>query len=224
MFRQRGCESTQPSNGGGGAREDRHVCGGSAVGLMPIVGQLRFRPQLDKIVELLLYLSHVRPNCDKYQAVKFLYLADKEHLNRYGRPITFETYYALPYGPVAPHAMDLLKRDAAVMRKAGIEELPFEVEELDMITYIRAPKRSVNHDIFSKSDLDIFDDVIERYGKYSFFDLFELTHSHFAYKNAWENRRRGTQRAEMSYDDMVDETARKQALINDISPVSEHMR
>jgi len=191
---------------------------------MPAVGQLRFRPQLDKIVELLLYLSHVRPNADKYQAVKFLYLADKEHLNRYGRPITFETYYALPYGPIAAHAMDLLERDAAVMASAGIEELPFEVEDLDKITYIRAPKRAVDHDIFSKSDLAVFDEILKKYGKLSFDQLYQLTHSHFAYKNAWEKRRRGANRVEMSYDDMLDETARKQDLINDISPVSQHMR
>ena len=191
---------------------------------MPAVEQLRFRPQLDKIVELLLYLSHVRPNADKYQAVKFLYLADKEHLNRYGRPITFETYYALPYGPIATHAMDLLERNAAVMTDAGIGELPFEVEDLDKITYIRVPKRAVDHDIFSKSDLAVFDEIIKKYGNFSFYQLYQLTHSHFAYKNAWEKRRRGAKRAKISYNDMVDETARKQEFINDISPVSQHMR
>ena len=37
---------------------------------------LKFHPKFDKIVELLLYLAHKRPDADKYQAVKFFYLAD----------------------------------------------------------------------------------------------------------------------------------------------------
>lgn len=66
---------------------------------------LTFQPKLDKIVELLLYLAHTRPGADKYQAVKFFYLADREHIRRYGRPITFGDYVAMSYGPVASNAL-----------------------------------------------------------------------------------------------------------------------
>src|ERR1700688_4962714 len=41
---------------------------------------LEYRPKIEKIVELLLYLAHKRPGADKYQAVKFFCLADREHL------------------------------------------------------------------------------------------------------------------------------------------------
>ena len=115
---------------------------------------LDFRPKLDKIVELLLYLAHVRPDADKYQAVKFFYLADREHLNRYGRPITHEQYFALPYGPVASKAMDLLEEDHWTMTEAGIESLPFDIERTTRgdraVTIIRAPKREVNPKLFFK--------------------------------------------------------------------------
>src|ERR1700739_3442083 len=70
---------------------------------------LEFKPKFDKILELLVYLSFTKPGADHYQAVKFFYLADKEHLNRYGRPITYEKYCALPYGPVASNVLDLLR-------------------------------------------------------------------------------------------------------------------
>ncbi len=83
---------------------------------------LKFRPKIGKIVELLLYLAHKRPGADKYQAVKFLYLADKEHFSRYGRPITFEDYYALWYGPVASNALDLLNQKRWAFERAHIEE------------------------------------------------------------------------------------------------------
>lgn len=185
--------------------------------------RLRYKPKLEKIVELLLYLAHKRPDADQYQAVKFLYLADREHLNRYGRPITFETYFALPFGPVATHALDMLEHDGRVLRKAHIDELPFETEKLGKMTFIRAPKRAVNHDVFSKSDLKVFDEILTQYGHLSFDDLYKITHSHFAYKNAWDHRGNGTKRAEMKYEDMVEESARKAEFIGDFEQVAEHM-
>lgn len=187
--------------------------------------RLKFKPKYDKIVELLLYLSHKRPNADHYQAVKLLYLADREHLNRYGRPITYERYCALKYGPVSSNALDLLKKqqDSSVFERFGIDELPFETEQLDKIIYIRTPKRAVNHELFSISDLKVFDEVIQKYGDYNFDQLFHLTHKHFAYKNAWENRG-NKQSVDIKYEDMIDENSDKSVFIEEIAPISDHMQ
>ncbi len=186
--------------------------------------RLKYKPKYEKIVELLLYLAHKRPNADKYQAVKFLYLADTEHLNRYGRPITFEKYCAMEYGPVASNALDLLNGHAAVYKKFGISdisELPFKIESLDKNRYINSPKRSVNYDLFSKSDIEVFDKILKDYGQSSFPDLRDITHAHFAYKKAWGTRAKGS--VPMSYDDMLEESPQKAAFIEEISPVSGHM-
>ncbi len=86
--------------------------------------RLDYKPKLEKIVEILLYLAHKRPNADHYQAIKLLYLADKMHLNSYGRPITFETYYALPYGPIGTHALNMIKGQKAALKQARIKKLP----------------------------------------------------------------------------------------------------
>jgi uncharacterized phage-associated protein len=188
---------------------------------------LEFRPKLDKIVELLLYLAHVRPNADKYQAVKFLYLADKEHLIRHGRPITGETYFALPYGPVASKAMDLLEGDYRTLRDTGIETLPFSTEAIMVgkkaITYIREPLREVDFSLFSKSDIRVFDEIIKEYGHRTFEQLFELTHDHFAYKRAWNSRKHGSKRSPMRYEDMIEPETRRAEIIEDIAPIAMHM-
>lgn len=188
---------------------------------------LNFRPNLDKIVELLLYLAHKRPDADKYQAVKFFYLADREHLSRYGRPITYETYFALPYGPVASNAMDLLEGDDWTMKAAGIEELPFDVEDTQKngrpITYIRKPLRAVNLDLFSKSDLKVFDEILAKYGNADFDELYKITHKHFAYTRAWNSREKGYKRAEMLYEDMIEDEEKKKVILEDIGPVAAYM-
>ena len=93
---------------------------------------LQFKPRLEKIVELLLYLAHSRPNADKYQAVKFFYLADREHLIRYGRPVTYEQYFALSYGPVASTALDILNGKTWPLEALGLDSLPFETESLPL--------------------------------------------------------------------------------------------
>lgn len=189
--------------------------------------QLEFRPNLDKIVELLLYLAHVRPNADKYQAVKFFYLADREHLIRHGRPITGEAYFALQYGPVASKTKRLLEGDAQTLTSAGIEALPFLTETVKIqdkeITYIRDPLREVDRSLFSKSDIRIFDEVIKEYGSFSFDQLYDLTHEHFAYKRAWSSRKYGSKRSPMRYEDMIEQEARRAEILEDIAPISKHM-
>lgn len=190
---------------------------------------LEFRPNLAKIVELLLYLAHKNPGSDKYQAVKFLYLADREHLIRYGRPITSEVYYALKYGPVASKAKDLLENNQWTMRAAGLTELPFETEKVDRsgpdqspLTLIGKPRREVNLELFSRSDLRTFDEIISKYGNYDFDALFTLTHEHQAYKNGWAKRGSG-KRGLMSYEDMIESPERRQSILSDVGPVSAHL-
>jgi uncharacterized phage-associated protein len=194
---------------------------------------LSFRPKLEKIVELLLYLAHKRPGADKYQAVKLFYLADREHFRRYGRPITFENYYALWYGPVASNALDLLHQNSGTMERAGIQKLPFDTEIGTVKTksgndtetvFIREPRRDVALDLFSKSDLQVFDEIVAKYGNASFDDLYIETHEHFAYLNAWKHRRHGADRAEMFYDEMIDDEARRAELVEDVSPIAAHMK
>jgi uncharacterized phage-associated protein len=190
---------------------------------------LIFKPKYDKIVELLLYLAHKRPGADKYQAVKFFYLADREHLARYGRPITFERYVALSYGPVASNTLNFLNKDKTTFRQAKIKSLPFETEIGQMksgkeTTYIRKPLREVDTTLFSKSDLKVFDEILAKYRDATFDELYNLTHEHLAYVLAWRQRRPFyAKSADMYYDEMIEDEAKRAALVEDISSVSAHM-
>ena len=191
--------------------------------------RLKFKPKYDKIVELLLYLSRKRPGADQYQAVKFFYLADREHLNRYGRPITFEAYYALPYGPVATHALDMIRGDKAVLKKAGLNKLPIHMQQEGKRILLLSPRREINFDVFSKSDLKVFDDILRRYGSKTFVELYGITHSHFAYRNAWNHRDKDKDAAPMQYEDMIMSRPirkaglEKEDVIKELEAIAEHM-
>jgi uncharacterized phage-associated protein len=115
-----------------------------------------------------------------------------------------------------------------VLTEAGIKALPFETEigkakNGSDTTFIRRPLREVNYDLFSKSDIKVFDEIIAKYGECSFDELFKITHDHFAYLNAWKNRREGA-RAPMYYDEMIDDENKRAAVVEDLAPVAEHMR
>lgn len=185
---------------------------------------LNFRPNPEKILELLLYLAHARPDADAYQAVKFFYLADREHLLRYGRPITQEAYVAMKFGPVASTAFDLLNGNPHTMRWAKVKELPFATEQVSRLwksplMYIRAPRREVDFDLFSKSDIRVFDEILAKYGKLSFDELYNITHKHYAYTRAWNER--GTAKASpMRYEEMVEAGEERKRLVEDIGPVA----
>lgn len=190
---------------------------------------LNFTAKLDKVIEILLYLAHKAPGIDKYQASKFFYLADREHLSRYGRPLSFEPYYALWFGPVPTHALDLIERDPVVMKKAGVADLPFETlagkaDNGTPTIFLGAPKREPNYDLLSGSDTKVLDEIIKQYRNSSFDQLMKLTHSHEAYKAAWEVRKgENEKRAPMFYEEMIEDEGRRKALVENLAPVSARM-
>lgn len=171
---------------------------------------IKFKSKNDKIIESLLLLSHLG-KFSRYQVVKFLYLADREHLRRYGRPITFDNYYAMENGPVASEAYDLLRNADSVAN------LPFDSVLDGKHYYLVNPKREVNMDAMSRSDVKILREMVDLYKDHSFDELYQLTHSHAAYKNAWENRTSGSKSNRMSFDDFFEGMEDKDTIIEELA-------
>src|SRR5450759_2122772 len=120
--------------------------------------------------------------------------------------------------------MDLLEKDPETMRRAGIEDLPFRTEVNQRgILNLREPYRPVDESLFSKSDLKVFDEIVAKYGDKTFDELFRITHRHYAYNRAW-NSRGSAKRAAMRYEDMIDDEARRQEILEDIGPVASRLR
>lgn len=181
--------------------------------------RVTFTPKPDKLADSILYLAHKGIELDQYKAVKLLYLADREHLRRFGRPITFDNYVAMKYGPVGSNAYDWLRSKKAL----GISpaDLPFSVSKLGTFFYVVGPKREIEREIFSKSDLMVLDQTVEKYGQMSFKQLFELTHEHFAYDRAWKNKK--TNADDMRFEDFLIEDASKDDRVSDLAFTSKGM-
>jgi uncharacterized phage-associated protein len=124
-----------------------------------------------KALEVILYVARTVP--DMYRALKMLYFADKEHLGRYGRLISGDSYVAMSHGPVPSGAYDLVK----LARGDGLcyADIPvhkaFAVDGHDIV-----PCREANLDLLSESDMECLDSAIKRYGHLTFGRLKTLSH------------------------------------------------
>ena len=130
----------------------------------------------DKALEAIIYIAHNLPqNPGFFQISKMLYLADKLHLQQYGRFICEDDYYAMDHGPVPSHTYNLMKSDFP-------PENSFYTSAYNII-----PEREADLDEFSDSDLECLDEIIEAYGAMSFRDLREICHDE-AWHKAWDTR------------------------------------
>ncbi len=125
---------------------------------------------------------------DQYKACKLLFLADKRHLVRYGRPITGDKYFAVKFGPIPSETRDLIKALVEEKKEAPNFAIFEEAFELDRdFSYPRLiARQEFDADLFSKSDIEVLDEIILEYGSKSFDELKAITHGTVAFCKAWK--------------------------------------
>ncbi len=158
---------------------------------------------------------------DKIKVIKLIWLVDRYHIRKYGRPIVNDVYFAMPYGPVASSVADL----------AGFNEIQISEEEkkyLDKYLTLKTFRKhgifsvkDVDADVFSDSEIEALEKIYQEYGGLKPFDLVELSHEFpewKKFKTTLESKT--TTREVMSYEDFFGNPA-KSALIKDIFDESE---
>ena len=141
---------------------------------------------------------------NKLKALKMVFLADRYHLRRYGRPITGDEYFAMPYGPVASGAKDLTEMDPMLSdaeRAYGVQYLA----PVDRYSYRSVA--GVESRALSESDRIALAWVWNQFGKREHFNLAEYTHRYPEWKRHEQalTARRET-RILMNYRDFLDDS------------------
>lgn len=185
---------------------------------MKLTSRRVLTPDFPKIQEAILYLLSQRAGLTQYQIVKALFLADRRHLNDYGRPITFDNYVALEHGPVPSAAYEALKPEHNHMARFG-EARPWTStperpgSRVNNFVRLRAPREAV----LSATDIEALDEALTVVVSLSFGQLRRLTHEDPAYVEAWD-RRGAMQAADMElarlFDEDDDERASELAYIS----------
>lgn len=151
---------------------------------------IHFKANTEKIINSLLYLiqkaNELGTKPSQYELVKSIFLADKAHLNKYGRPITFDNYVAMTHGPVPSLAYDLLKPtfNWQQMNRSG-SPWGSEAEENKHIFSITSTPPDQSK--LSKTDIKDLESSLQTILSLSFKQVRKLTHGDPAYIAAWRD-------------------------------------
>ena len=142
---------------------------------------------------------------NKMKAIKLIWLSDRAHLRKYGRPILNDNYYAMKFGPVPSFTKDLCECDNAFLDDS---------EKNERNSYIKPHHSNMNYDsvadlntkLFSQSDLEILEAVYSHFGMHDPFYLANtLSHQFPEWKKHEETiNTNGRSRVEMDYEDFFE--------------------
>ena len=163
---------------------------------------------------------------DKLKLIKLVYLADRYHLRRYGRPVVNDAYFAMPLGPVGSSVKDIaefsgfldeseLGYAGSYIGRGGAANTVVSIADVDK-------------DIFSKSEIESLDFAYKEFGSKKASELVNITHKYpewVKFKSALESKE--TTREPMSYSDFFNnpagDFADKFALTNDMLSASKEL-
>jgi hypothetical protein len=152
----------------------------------------RMEPAKDKLVEAILFLIAKATEQDysltQYDIVKGLFFADKSHLNRYGRPVTFDNYVAMKNGPVPSCAYSILKGEITP-QELGMDAFPWDrisnAHQNPKAFLYRNPQRLPSDEVLSESDMEALRNSLAVVMSLTFGQIKKLTHEDPAYRDAW---------------------------------------
>lgn len=185
--------------------------------------EVRLTPNRRKIVEAVLFLieeaAKAGDQLSQYEIVKALFQADTQHLNTYGRPVTFDNYVAMENGPVASEAYEMLKATYN-WGALGLDACPWSARSTGPKTNAYSSRRAANLRLLSPSDQDVLREGLEFVRTNGFGGVRDATHEHRAWKRAWEDR--GAKRANpMDYTLLYDNPDPE--AVEDLAYVSAHV-
>jgi uncharacterized phage-associated protein len=140
---------------------------------------------------------------DKLKLIKLIYLADRYHLRKYGRPIINDTYLAMPLGPVGSSVKDIAEFSGFLAEEE--KEYAGKYISVKKQDNIVMSINSVDTDIFSKTDLEALEFVYKEFGGLKASILVDITHEY----PEWEKFKsvleaKTTTREPMTYKDFFD--------------------
>ncbi|UTP39807.1 Panacea domain-containing protein [Phenylobacterium sp. LH3H17] len=149
-------------------------------------------PNPDKVREAIV---HIIAEADRrhilvtqYDILKSMFFADRAHLNKYGRPITFDEYVAMPDGPVPSLAYNVLKEEPPALREVGLDAVLWKVMAGGgKKKYYSAAQREASDEVLSESDIEELDVALTHVKRLGFAGVWRETHRDPAYMAAWRD-------------------------------------
>ena len=131
---------------------------------------------LEKNVNIIAYMAKKEWWSINYtKFLKLLFLADKLYLRRYGKTISWDSYFAMKLWPVASWNIDIIKT-------------PEEFNEKYIKEYIKKKwynitiKKEPNEDYLALKEKETLDEIYNKFGHLNYSDIVHETHKY----NEWK--------------------------------------
>lgn len=152
-----------------------------------------------KATQALNYLARKKDGkINKMKAIKLIYLADRLHLRKYGRPIVGDVYWAMKLGPVGSHAKRVAELDVP---ESFLSYTRKYIQPADNKKQSLVSLKSADMDIFSETDIECLESVYSAFGDMDQFELAELSHQYPEWKKHEKELKNGKKRVQMDYYD-----------------------
>jgi uncharacterized phage-associated protein len=147
---------------------------------------------------------------NKMKAIKLIFLADRLHLRKYGRPIVGDMYWAMKLGPVGSLTKNIaelssMPEDALVYAKKYIK--PIDEKKRTLVSI-----KQEDLSVFSKTDLECIEAVYNKFSDKDQFELADITHEFPEWIKHKKEIDGGRKRVKMNYDDFFNDTQKGDSL------------
>lgn len=149
---------------------------------------------------------------NKMKAIKLIFLADRLHLRKYGRPIIGDMYFAMKLGPVGS-----LTKNVAELSSISGEALAYAKKYIKPVddkkqTFVSLKLEDAS--VFSKTDLECLNAVYETFSDKDQFELAEITHTYPEWQKYKKELAGGKKRVRMDYADFFADTQKGSGLFS----------
>lgn len=158
---------------------------------------LRLHVNEEKALETLVWIANAWSGVSPFCLSGVLFLAEKDHFNKYGRPIIADTYAAMPYGAVPLTVRSFVEGNYLFSSVVDKVAAAIEVDWAAGCPAVR-PKRKPIMGVFSISDLACLGAAVQKCQSASLSAIAESVRKEKAWLNAPAN-------GVMAYEDFVDD-------------------
>ena len=142
-------------------------------------------------------LRHVHDRqYNRLALIKLIYLIDREAFNRRGMAVSTDVYFSLPHGPIVSEILNLAKGES------GREEGFWSQHIVPSGQYDIELTGAAGDDELSEFEMDLADEIFDRYGSMTWQELRDLVHELPEYVDPSEDEH-GDRRVRLSIEDIL---------------------
>lgn len=106
--------------------------------------------------------------------MKLLYLSEREAMDRYERPITYDHFVSMPHGPVLSQTYEYMSGQTSSDDEQGWESWIADIEDHQVKLRCEVSRETL--DLLSDSEIEVLNDIFKQYGNWNRWELRDYTH------------------------------------------------